>query len=70
MADGGDCRASAPVAKPKAERGRGSEEVQQMRRNDRTLQPLQGFVTLSKRGNLDVDVAGRTSLSDWRRSDR
>jgi len=36
----------------------------------RTLQPLQAVVALTDAGNLTVDVAGKTPLSDWRRIDR
>ena len=35
-----------------------------------TLQPLQAVVALAEASNLNVDVARKTSLSDWRRIDR
>ena len=41
-----------------------------MRWGQRTLQPLQAIVALADEGNLNVYVAGKTSISDWRRIDR
>jgi hypothetical protein len=41
-----------------------------MRWGQRTLQPLQAVVALAEEGNLIVDVAAKTPLSDWRRIDR
>ena len=43
---------------------------QQLRRGQRTLQPVQVIVALIDEGNVNVDVAGKTSLSHWRRIDR
>ena len=44
--------------------------MKRMRWGQRTLQPLQAVVALTKEGNLNVYVAGKTPLSDWRRIDR
>jgi hypothetical protein len=44
--------------------------TKQMRWGQRTLQPLQAVVALTEEGNLNVHVAGKTPLSDWRRIDR
>jgi hypothetical protein len=44
--------------------------MKRMRWGQRTLQPLQAVVALTKEGNLNVDVAGKTPISDWRRIDR
>ena len=44
--------------------------MKRMRWGQRTLQPLQAIVALTDKGNLNVDVAGKTPLSDWRRIDR
>ena len=44
--------------------------MKRMRWRQRTLQPLQAIVALADEGNLTVDVAGKTPLSDWRRIDR
>jgi hypothetical protein len=44
--------------------------MKRMRWGQRTLQPLQAIVALADEGNLTVDVAGKTPLSDWRRIDR
>jgi len=35
-----------------------------------TLQSLQAVVALTEESNLNVDVAGKTPLSDWSRIDR
>jgi hypothetical protein len=44
--------------------------MKRMRWGQRTLHPLQAIVALTDEGNLNVDVAANTSLSDWRRIDR
>ena len=44
--------------------------MKRMRWGQRTLHPLQAIVALTDEGNLNVDVAGKTPLSDWRRIDR
>ena len=44
--------------------------MKRMRWGQRTLHQLQAIVVLTDEGNLDVDVAAKTSLSDWRRTDR
>jgi hypothetical protein len=44
--------------------------MKRMRWAQRTLHPLQAIVALTDEGNLNVYVAGETSLSDWRRIDR
>ena len=44
--------------------------MKRMRWGQRTLQPLQAVVALAEEGNLNVDVATKTTLSDWRRIDR
>jgi hypothetical protein len=44
--------------------------MKRMRWGRRTLHPLQAIVALTDEGNLNVDVAAKTSLSDWRRIDR
>jgi hypothetical protein len=46
--------ASASLAKPK----------------EKQPKPSQAVVALTEEGNLNVDVAGKTPLSDWRRIDR
>ena len=43
---------------------------QQMRWGQRTLQSLQLVVALTEEGDLNVDVASETPLSDWRRNAR
>ena len=45
-------------------------KMKRMRWGQRTLHPLQAIVALTDEGNLNVDVAAKTSLSDWRRIDR
>ena len=44
--------------------------MKRMRWGQRTLQPLQAVVALAEEGNLNVDVAAKTTLSDWGRIDR
>ena len=44
--------------------------MKRMRWGQRTLQPLQAVVALTEERNLNVDAAGKTPLSDWRRIDR
>jgi hypothetical protein len=44
--------------------------MKRMRWGQRTLQPLQAIVALTDEGNVNVYVAGKTPLSDWRRIDR
>ena len=44
--------------------------TKRMRSGQRTLQPLQAVVALTEQGNLNLDVTGKTPLSDWRRIDR
>ena len=66
---GGDCRASAPGAKPNEEQPKCKVRRPQ-HRGQRTLQPLQAVVALTEEGNLNLDVAGKTPLSDWRRIGR
>ena len=39
-------------------------------RCERALQPSQAVVALTEEGNLNVDVAAKTPVSDWRRVDR
>jgi hypothetical protein len=47
-----------------------SRERRNERSGQRTLQPLQAVVALTEQGNLNLDVAPKTPLSDWRRIDR
>ena len=83
MPTGGDCMATGSDAKRKATeavavqfaRDDVSCSVQRrmmkrMRWGQRTLQPLQAIVALTDKGNLNVDVTGKTPISDWRRIDR
>jgi hypothetical protein len=44
--------------------------MKRMRWGQRTLQSLQAVVALTKEGNLNLYVAGKTPISDWRRIDR
>jgi len=44
--------------------------MKRMRWGQRMLQPLQAVVAFTDEDNLNVDVAGKTPLSDWRRIDR
>jgi len=44
--------------------------TQQMRCGQRPLQPPEAVVALTEEGNLNLDVARKTPLSDWRRIDR
>jgi hypothetical protein len=44
--------------------------MKRIRWGQRTLQPLQAIVALTDEGNVNVYVAGKTPLSDWRRIDR
>jgi hypothetical protein len=44
--------------------------MKRMRWGQRPLQPPQAIVALPDEGNLNVDVARKTPLSDWRRIDR
>ncbi len=44
--------------------------MKRMRWGQRTLQPSPAIVALTEEGNLSVDVAGKTPLSNWRRIDR
>jgi hypothetical protein len=45
-------------------------DPQQLRWGQRTLQPPERVAALHRAGNVNVDVAGKTPLSDWRRIDR
>jgi len=44
--------------------------MKRMRWGQRTLQLLHAIAALADKGNLNVDVAGKTPISDWRRIDR
>jgi len=44
--------------------------TKRMRLGQRTLHPLQAVVALTEESNLNVYVASKTTLSDWRRIDR
>ena len=44
--------------------------MKRMRWGQLTLQRLRAIVALADEGNLNVDVAGKTPISDWRRIDR
>jgi hypothetical protein len=85
VATGGDCMATGSVAKPNEEQpkrlpynfARNDEAVESAVLSGKsdywgtiTLEPLQAIVALTEEGNLNVDVAGKTPLSDWRRIDR
>ena len=81
---GGDCMATASLAKPNEEQPKrlpyhfALDDVgcsvrcpqrtmmERIRWGRRTLQPLQAVVALTDQGNLNVDVAHKTPLSDWR----
>jgi hypothetical protein len=85
VATGGDCKASASVAKPNEEKSkrlphnfaRNDDAVESAVLSGKSdycgttnLQLLQAVVALTEESNLNVDVAGKTPLSDWRRIDR
>ena len=80
MPNGGDCRASAPVAKPNEAEARcrvrwfSAEKFHanlgRCAEEQRTLQSPQSVVALTDEGNLNVDVANKTPLSGRRRIDR
>ena len=86
MSIGGDCMATGSDAKRKATEAVAVQfarddvscsvrcpqrrMMKRMRWGQRTLQPPRAIVALTDEGNLNVDVAGKTPISDWRRIDR
>ena len=85
VATGGNCMATGSVAKPNEKQPKrlpynfARDDAQRRVRcpqpqsdvwRERIVHPLQAVVALTEEGNLNVDVAGKTPLSDWRRIDR